>query len=101
MRRLILVLATALEKGWKSPRKRAEQIRRAIIDKDVKVPPHASVGFDLEHDRQRGFAITEQGVVVIAKAELPECGGAALAIRSGRPFDFLWHWSLTWQDGGD
>ena len=48
------------------------RIRRAIIDKDVKIPPHTTIGYDLEHDRQRGFTITEQGVVVIAKAELPE-----------------------------
>jgi hypothetical protein len=38
----------------------------------VKIPPHSSIGYDAQHDRQRGFAITEQGVVVIAKAELPE-----------------------------
>jgi glucose-1-phosphate adenylyltransferase len=48
------------------------RIRRAIIDKDVKVPPNTTIGYDLEHDRQRGFQITDQGVVVIAKAELPE-----------------------------
>jgi glucose-1-phosphate adenylyltransferase len=51
---------------------RHSRIRRAIIDKDVKIPPHSTIGYDLEHDRQRGFGITEQGVVVIAKAELPE-----------------------------
>jgi glucose-1-phosphate adenylyltransferase len=48
------------------------RVRRAIIDKDVRVPPHTTIGYDLEHDRQRGFQVTEQGVVVIAKAELPE-----------------------------
>jgi glucose-1-phosphate adenylyltransferase len=48
------------------------RIRRAIVDKDVKIPPNTTIGFDLEHDRQRGFQVTEQGVVVIAKAELPE-----------------------------
>ena len=48
------------------------RIRRAIIDKDVKIPPNTTIGYDLEHDRQRGFTVTEQGVVVIAKAELPE-----------------------------
>jgi glucose-1-phosphate adenylyltransferase len=48
------------------------RIRRAIIDKEVQVPPHTTIGYNLEHDRQRGFAITEQGVVVIAKSELPE-----------------------------
>lgn len=48
------------------------RIRRAIIDKDVEIPPHTTIGYDLEHDRHRGFMVTEQGVVVIAKAELPE-----------------------------
>jgi len=48
------------------------QVRRAIIDKDVNMPPGTAVGIDPEHDRQRGFAITEQGVVVVPKAERPE-----------------------------
>lgn len=48
------------------------RIRRAIIDKDVKIPPHTTIGYDPEHDRQRGFHVSEQGVTVIAKAELPE-----------------------------
>ncbi len=51
---------------------RHSRIRRAIIDKDVKIPPHTTIGYNVEHDRQRGFQLTEQGVVVIAKAELPE-----------------------------
>jgi glucose-1-phosphate adenylyltransferase len=48
------------------------RIRRAIIDKDVKIPPHTTIGYNIDHDRQRGFTVTEGGVVVIAKAELPE-----------------------------
>lgn len=48
------------------------RIRRAIIDKDVRIPPHSTIGYDLEQDRQRGFTVTEQGVVVIPKAELEE-----------------------------
>jgi len=48
------------------------RIRRAIIDKDVKVPAGSVIGYDLEHDRARGWVTTEQGVVVIPKAELPE-----------------------------
>jgi glucose-1-phosphate adenylyltransferase len=48
------------------------RLRRAIIDKDVKIPFHTTIGYDLEHDRRRGFQVTEQGVVVIAKDELPE-----------------------------
>ena len=48
------------------------RIRRAIIDKDVKIPPGTVIGHDLEADRRRGFTVSEQGIVVIAKAELPE-----------------------------
>jgi glucose-1-phosphate adenylyltransferase len=48
------------------------RVRRAIVDKDVTIPPNTTVGYDLENDRRRGFTVTEQGVVVIAKAELPE-----------------------------
>src|SRR5436305_2350204 len=51
---------------------RHSRIRRAIVDKDVRIPPGTTIGYDLEHDRRRGFTVTEQGVVVIAKAELPE-----------------------------
>ena len=48
------------------------RIRNAIIDKEVHIPQHSTIGYDLNHDRQRGFLVTEGGVVVIAKAELPE-----------------------------
>jgi glucose-1-phosphate adenylyltransferase len=51
---------------------RHSRIRRAIIDKDVKIPPNSTIGYDLDHDRRRGFTVSDQGVVVIAKAELPE-----------------------------
>jgi glucose-1-phosphate adenylyltransferase len=45
------------------------RIRGAIIDKDVKIPANTTIGYDIEHDRKRGFTITENGVVVIAKSE--------------------------------
>ena len=48
------------------------RIRRAIIDKDVKVPPNTTIGYDLDEDRRRGFGVTEQGIVVIGKAELSD-----------------------------
>lgn len=48
------------------------RVRRAIIDKDVNIPQGTTIGYDREHDMARGFAVTEGGVVVIAKAELPE-----------------------------
>ena len=46
---------------------RYAEVRRAIIDKGVHVPPHERIGFDLEKDRRRGFTITENGIVVIPK----------------------------------
>jgi glucose-1-phosphate adenylyltransferase len=45
---------------------RHAKVRRAIIDKDVKIPPGEVIGDDLEKDRQR-FTVTENGVVVIPK----------------------------------
>ncbi len=48
---------------------RRAKVRRAIIDKGVHIPPGTEIGFDYEHDRQRGFTVTDRGVVVIAKAD--------------------------------
>ncbi|HVK18816.1 MAG TPA: glucose-1-phosphate adenylyltransferase [Fimbriiglobus sp.] len=48
------------------------RIRRAIVDKDVKLPPYTVLGYDPEFDRRRGFTITEQGVVVVPKSEPAE-----------------------------
>jgi glucose-1-phosphate adenylyltransferase len=48
---------------------RHARVRRAIIDKGVHIPPGTQIGFDYEHDRQRGFVVSDHGVVVIAKAD--------------------------------
>jgi glucose-1-phosphate adenylyltransferase len=48
---------------------RHAQVRRAILDKGVKIPAGAKIGYDLEHDAQRGFTVSPGGVVVIAKAD--------------------------------
>ena len=48
---------------------RRAKVRRAIIDKGVHIPPGVEIGYDHDHDRARGFTITEEGVVVIAKAD--------------------------------
>jgi glucose-1-phosphate adenylyltransferase len=44
-------------------------VRRAIIDKYVHIPDGEKIGVDLEKDRQRGFVVTEKGVVVIPSTE--------------------------------
>lgn len=38
-----------------------------MIDKGVIIPEDAVIGYDLEQDRRRGFALSDNGVVVIAK----------------------------------
>jgi glucose-1-phosphate adenylyltransferase len=48
---------------------RHARIRRAIIDKGVRIPPGASVGYDPEEDRARGFTVSDNGITVIAKAD--------------------------------
>ncbi|MFE8596137.1 glucose-1-phosphate adenylyltransferase [Archangium violaceum] len=42
------------------------RIRRAIIDKNVEIPPGMTIGYDLDEDRRR-FHVTSGGVVVIPK----------------------------------
>ncbi len=48
---------------------RRATVQRAIIDKNVSIPEGASVGVDHEHDRARGFHITESGIVVVGKGQ--------------------------------
>jgi len=48
---------------------RHAKVRRAIIDKGVHIPPGVEIGYDHEHDRARGFTVSEGGVIVIAKAD--------------------------------
>lgn len=42
------------------------KIRRAIIDKGVKLPSGTTIGYDVEQDKQR-FTVTETGIVVVPK----------------------------------
>jgi glucose-1-phosphate adenylyltransferase len=42
-------------------------VRKAILDKNVRVEPGAQVGVDHEQDRARGFAVSDGGVTVVGK----------------------------------
>ena len=45
-------------------------IKDAILDKNVVVPEGVSVGVDKEHDRARGFVVSDAGVTVVGKGQL-------------------------------
>lgn len=56
------------------------RIRRAIIDKDVVVPPGTEIGYNLAEDRRR-FHVTPSGIVVIGKGVSVEEQEGAIPIE--------------------
>ena len=46
-------------------------VRRAIIDKDVRIAPGAELGVDPEQDRER-FTVSDGGIVVVPKGAVVE-----------------------------
>lgn len=44
-------------------------VRRAILDKGVRVPPGVHIGVNAEEDRARGFTVSESGIVVVGKGD--------------------------------
>jgi glucose-1-phosphate adenylyltransferase len=47
---------------------RRAKLRRAILDKNVRIPEDAVIGYDLNADRQRNYHVTESGIVVVEGA---------------------------------
>ena len=43
------------------------ELKNVIVDKNVVIPPDTKVGFDLKKDAERGFTVTDEGIVVIPK----------------------------------
>jgi glucose-1-phosphate adenylyltransferase len=48
---------------------RYARIRRAIVDKEVRIPSGFEIGWNRELDLDRGFTVTDDGIVVVAKGE--------------------------------
>jgi len=46
---------------------RHAKVRRAILDKNVRIPANTTVGYDLEADRAQGWHVTDSGIVVIGR----------------------------------
>ncbi|MDR0391592.1 MAG: glucose-1-phosphate adenylyltransferase [Planctomycetaceae bacterium] len=46
---------------------RGAKIQNAIVDKDVIIPENATIGYDRDCDRSRGFVVTDNGITVVAK----------------------------------
>ena len=44
-------------------------VQNAILDKNVTVPDRAEVGVDKEHDRARGFVVSDGGITVVGKGQ--------------------------------
>ena len=49
---------------------RRAKLRRAILDKNVRVPEDAGIGYDLERDRVHHH-VTESGIVVVGGNRSP------------------------------
>ncbi|MBG6226003.1 glucose-1-phosphate adenylyltransferase [Arthrobacter sp. CAN_A2] len=45
-------------------------VRRAIIDKNVRIPAGATIGVDADLDRRRGFAVTDSGLTIVSKGQV-------------------------------
>jgi len=44
---------------------RWSRLRRSIVNTGVKIPESSAIGFDLDEDREKGYTVTEAGVVVV------------------------------------
>ena len=58
------------------------RLRRCIVDRDVEIPEGLQVGYDLDQDRERGFTVTDSGIVVIPQESRLEEKARAYAALS-------------------
>jgi len=56
-------------------------IKKAIIDKDICVPPHTVIGYDPERDKKH-YCVTESGIVIVSKQIKIEVTDSKISIVS-------------------
>jgi glucose-1-phosphate adenylyltransferase len=45
-------------------------VKKAILDKNVRVPDGVTIGVDREADLARGFIVTDSGITVVGKGQV-------------------------------
>ena len=51
---------------------RHSRMRRCIVDRGAMIPENTHTGYDPEQDRERGFTVTDSGIVVVTTESLAE-----------------------------
>ena len=46
------------------------RLRRCIIDRGIHIPENTHIGYDLEKDKERGFTVTDSGIVVVGRGSV-------------------------------
>ena len=49
---------------------RYSKIKKAIIDKNVKIPPNTRIGYSRVEDERRGFHVSPSGITVVPKGAI-------------------------------
>jgi len=63
---------------------RNSRIRRAIIDTGVHIPESSVIGYDLQHDRDAGYTVTDSGIVVVPGAPMCADSEAPAQLAAGQ-----------------
>ncbi len=64
---------------------RHARLRKVIVEKNVRIPEHAEIGYDLEKDARR-YRVTPSGVVVVESCDMASVPPVALRTKPEFPF---------------
>jgi glucose-1-phosphate adenylyltransferase len=49
---------------------RYSRLQRCIVERGVQIPENTQIGYDLERDHERGFTVTDSGLVVVGRPDM-------------------------------